>query len=175
VPKRQQPSSMPETPKVRTRKPRYPGRWSTTPVDRTAKRKGEFVELVFVVKATGLGFAVSKPYGDSEPYDLIVEADGRLLRIQVKAAFTTHRQGYSVSTARHGRGHEPRKYSARDIDFIAAYVAPHQVWYIVPVKETATRAHICLYPMGAKNTQGGRYEKYREAWGLLRMGAPSSK
>jgi hypothetical protein len=162
---------MPEKPKVRTRKPRYPSRWSTTPVNRCAKRKGELVELIFVVKATGLGFAVSKPYGDSEPYDLVVEANGRLLRVQVKSAFTTHRQGYSVSTARHRRGQLPHKYSARDIDFIAAYVAPHQVWYIVPVKETATRGHIFLYPMGAKNTQGGRYEKYREAWGLLRTRA----
>ena len=168
---------MPEKPKVRTRKPRYPGRWSTTPFDRTAKRKGEFVELVFVVKATGLGFAVSKPYGDSEPYDLIVEADGHLLRIQVKSAFTSQRQEYSVATARRRRrrGQLPHQYSARDIDFIAAYVAPHQVWYIVPVKETATREHICLYPLGAKNTQGGRYEKYREVWGLLRIGAPSAK
>ena len=37
------------------------------------KRKGEIAELIFVIKASSMGFAVSKPYGDSEAYDLVIE------------------------------------------------------------------------------------------------------
>ena len=131
-------------------------------------------ELIFVVKAASMGFAVSKPYGDSEPYDLIVEVSGRLLRIQVKSVFTTLRCGYGVAVARHGPRHTVLQYSAEEIDFIAAYVVPHDAWYIVPAAEILERSHIRIYPGGTKKSDGGRFEKYREAWDLLRLGAPAS-
>jgi hypothetical protein len=37
------------------------------------KRRGELAELAFTLKAASLGFGVSKPYGDSERYDVIVD------------------------------------------------------------------------------------------------------
>jgi hypothetical protein len=46
------------------------------------KRKGELGELAFIFKAARFGLPVSKPYGDSLTYDLVVESgDGRMLRI----------------------------------------------------------------------------------------------
>jgi hypothetical protein len=134
-------------------------------------------ELIFVVKAASMGFAVSKPYGDCEPYDVVVEQNGRLLRIQVKSVFTTSRWGYSIAVHRHSQGQTRQmiQYSAQDIDFIAGYIVPHDVWYIVPVSEIAGRAHIRLYPEGAKRQDGAHFEKYREAWDLLRLGAAIAK
>jgi hypothetical protein len=41
--------------------------------ERTSKRRGELAELVFLLVATRMGFAVSKPYGDSERYDFILD------------------------------------------------------------------------------------------------------
>ena len=115
--------------------------------------------------------ADSKPYGDSEPYDLIVEHNGRVFRIQVKSVFTTSRWGYSVSVARN-RQHKPIvPYSAQEIDFLAAYVVAHDAWYIIPVAEIASLAHIRLYPEGAKRQDGAHFEKYRDAWDLLGRGA----
>jgi hypothetical protein len=131
-------------------------------------------ELIFVVKATGMGFAVNKPYADTEPYDLIVEENGRLLRIQVKSVFTTARWGYSIAVARIGYHRPMVQYSAREIDFIAAYVVPHDAWYIVPVSEIGSSTQIHLYPEGEKRTSGAHFEKYREAWDLLRLGAATS-
>ncbi len=138
-----------------------------------SKRKGEMAELIFVIKAASMGFAVSKPYGDSEPYDLVVEDKGRLLRIQVKSVFTTTRWGYSVAVARKRLRHH-LQYSDQEIDFIAAYVVPHDAWYIIPVAEIVNSIHIRLYPDGTKKRDGGRFEKYREAWDLLRLGAPAT-
>ena len=39
---------------------------------KNTKRTGEFSEAAFLTKATGLGFRVAKPWGDSERYDFIV-------------------------------------------------------------------------------------------------------
>jgi len=135
-----------------------------------SKRKGVIAELIFVVKAASMGFAVSKPYGDSEPYDVVVEANGRLFRIQVKSVFTTSRWGYSVSVARK-RQQKQAQYSAQEIDFVAAYVVAHDAWYIIPVAEIASLTNIRLYPEGAKRQDGALFEKYRDAWDLLRLGA----
>jgi len=137
-----------------------------------SKRKGLIAELIFVVKAASMGFAVSKPYGDCEPYDVVIEENGRVLRIQVKSVFTTSRWGYSISVARNRACKPVVQYSPQQIDFIAAYVVAHDAWYIIPVAEIANLAHIRLYPEGAKRQDGAHFEKYREAWDLLRRGAP---
>src|SRR5205807_1544095 len=56
----------------------------------TGKRLGEVAEAAFLAKASDLGFRVAKPWGDSDPYDFIVETGGRLWKVQVKSA---HRPG----------------------------------------------------------------------------------
>jgi hypothetical protein len=38
------------------------------------KRRGELAELAFTLKAARLGFGVSRPFGDSERYDAIIDA-----------------------------------------------------------------------------------------------------
>ena len=40
------------------------------------KRRGEWVELIFMMRATELGFNVSKLWGDSSRYDVSVEDEG---------------------------------------------------------------------------------------------------
>jgi PD-(D/E)XK endonuclease len=136
-----------------------------------SKRKGLIAELIFVVKAASMGFAVSKPYGDCEPYDVIIEDNGRVFRIQVKSVFTTSRWGYSVCVTRKRHQKSGVAYSPHEIDFIAAYVVAHDTWYIIPVAEVANLTNIRLYPEGAKRSDGAHFEKYREAWDLLRRGA----
>ena len=37
-----------------------------------AKRRGELAELAFMRKAANLGFAVAKPLGDSDRYDVVL-------------------------------------------------------------------------------------------------------
>src|ERR1700722_62160 len=133
------------------------------------KRKGEIAELIFVIKASSMGFAVSKPYGDSEAYDLVIEENGKLLRIQVKSAFTTSRWGYSVALARNRLGRRAERYSAEEIDFVVAYIVPHDAWYIVPVAEIVGRSHIRLYPEGTRKRDGGSFAGNREAWEVMRV------
>jgi hypothetical protein len=47
-----------------------------------AKARGEWAELRFMTSATELGFRVTKPWGDSAPYDLATDHLGRFRRVQ---------------------------------------------------------------------------------------------
>lgn len=64
-------------------------------------------------------------------------------------------------------------YSQEDIDFIAAYVAPHQAWYVIPIEALEGAISIRLYPRlcpgGKSKRSGAFYEAYREAWHLLKQ------
>ena len=134
------------------------------------KRMGELAEMAFVYKAASLGFGVAKPYGDSHPYDFLIQHGRRLLRIQVKSVFAARgegRSGYAVAAARHRRRGRAI-YSEDDIDFIAAFVAPHDAWYVIPVKALGGRKVVYLHPLGPSRRDGGMYEAYREAWHLMK-------
>src|SRR5580704_9964782 len=41
--------------------------------ERTTKRRGEISELAFALAAARRGFGISRPYGDSERYDIILD------------------------------------------------------------------------------------------------------
>jgi hypothetical protein len=138
---------------------------------RDTKRWGDMGELAFTLKAASLGITASKPYGDRRPYDFLVECGPRLWRVQVKSVFTTkigaHRYGFPVAVSQHRRRGRAT-YTAEEIDFIAAFVAPHNAWYVIPVDALSTRKFVRLYPAGKKRVDAGLYEQYREAWHLLR-------
>ena len=52
------------------------------PQGHLTKRTGELAELAIAYKAATLGFGVAKPFGDSRPYDFLLQHGTRLLRIQ---------------------------------------------------------------------------------------------
>jgi hypothetical protein len=52
------------------------------------KLKGDIAEQAVVLAALEKGWGVLQPLGDRLPYDLVLDIEGRLVRIQVKAAFS---------------------------------------------------------------------------------------
>ncbi len=94
---------------------------------RHAKARGEWAELRFITRALELKFRVSKPWGDSAPYDLVTDHRGRFRRVQVKCTIFHRGNSYKCHLDSNGS-----PYSPRDIDFIAAYVIPTDSWYILP-------------------------------------------
>ncbi len=137
--------------------------WGSAAQRITAKRLGEIAEAAFLAKASGMGFGVAKPWGDSEPYDFIVAVRGRLLKVQVKAAFTAGEDGcYSFRA----HDHAQRPYSAKNIDALVAYVAPENAWYVLPVKVVRRLRSLKLFT--ASRRKRSKFEKYREAWWVLR-------
>jgi hypothetical protein len=55
--------------------------------------------------------------------------------------------------------------TAKDIDFVIAYLVPLDLWYVVPVEAFGPTKNLWFYPSGSK--KGSRFEAYREAWHLL--------
>ena len=132
------------------------------------KRSGEMAEAAFVVKATGLGLAVSKPWGDSERYDFVVDSGVRIWRVQVKSTGKPSLGGYEVRAIYSGAKHKDH-YTARDIDVLVAHIVPLNLWYVVPAEELPESAILRFYPGEEGREEGrkegrGRFEKFREAW-----------
>ena len=93
----------------------------------TPKQLGEIAEAEFIAKAVGMGFVVAKPWGDSEPYDFIVNPKKSFIfwRVQVKSAHTIGADGGCSFRA---HDHNMQSYSSEDIDALVAYARPMNAW-----------------------------------------------
>lgn len=129
------------------------------------KHRGELAELAFMRKAASLGFAVAKPWGDSDRYDVILRVNKTFLRIQVKSVRgkRASRHDYRVVTA-DSRKH---RYNADQIEFLVAYIFPEDTWYVFPPHVIENRLTVSVRP-GSKKDQ---FAAYHEAWHLIRSAA----
>jgi PD-(D/E)XK nuclease superfamily protein len=129
----------------------------------TPKELGEMAEAEFLTRALEMGMAVAKPWGESRGYDFIVDDEGKLCRVQVKAAFSEGTQGsYSLRAYRSSK----RSYTKKDIDVMAGYVNPEDAWYFFPVRVIRRLRSLKLFPASKKRRS--KHEKWREAWWVVR-------
>jgi len=123
------------------------------------KELGEWAEMRFMVRASEEGLRAAKPYGESAAYDFIVQHKRRLLRVQVKSTRIRKCNSYKCRVRRNPRA----VYTREDTDFIAAYVIPRDIWYIIPLEKTG-KATLTLSP----DLPTSKHAAYKEAWHLLR-------
>jgi hypothetical protein len=140
------------------------------------KLQGEWAELLFMARAAELGLSIVRPWGDSSPYDVGLVSKQKavsgkafakkrrqrpdLLRIQIKSTRCRHSAGaYKCHVDSNGV-----PYGLNDLDFIAAYVIPAKLWYIIPLAATHGQSEVLLAP----NRPKSKYAKFKEAWHLLR-------
>ena len=107
----------------------------TPKIIKDAKARGEWVESVFMARAGELGFAVSRPWGESRSYDFVVGRPGHFVSVQVKS--TVCRSGGGYECCIKGKKDEP--YESGSFDFLAAYVVLEDAWYILPAGKVAGR------------------------------------
>ena len=138
----------------------------------TGKQLGEIAEAEFVAKAVGMGFVVAKPWGDSEPYDFIVnpKKSFHFWRVQVKSA---HRIGADGGCSFRAHDHNQRSYTEEDIDALVAYARPMNAWYVMPVRVVEELKSLMLYP--ESRGKRSRFEKWREGWEIFRKVARRGK
>jgi hypothetical protein len=125
---------------------------------KNGKRRGEWAELVFAMRAVQLGLWLAKPWGESSGYDFIVDQGSRIVRVQVKSTIFPEGAGYSC-TLKNSNG----LYKKNSFDFVAAYVIPLDVWYIIPEKRVRGQWSVGLHP----ELETSKYHAYKEAWHLL--------
>jgi hypothetical protein len=152
------------------------------------KRRGEISELAFALAAARQGFGISRPYGESERYDIILDCPRndcprndcakndpsrlhphtrpRLIRVQVKATAHLLFGQYHVTVQRKVNGRAV-PYTLSEIDFIAAYIIPEDSWFILPLAHILGQTSLLFRPR--KSRLPSPYADYREAWHLLRQ------
>ncbi len=129
------------------------------------KQRGLRAELRFVARAAQHGFSISKPLGDSRPYDFIVKHAGKFVRVQVKSTVCQKRKSYAY----HVYG---RPYTGGEVDFFAIYIIPKNIWYIFPADVISKYTRNMILSPHMKVSKHGAY---KEAWHLLRGEASSTR
>jgi len=135
---------------------------------KNTKRRGSQYEAAFVVQALKRGLDILEPVGDYMPYDLMVQnADGRIQRVQVKGTSSPikGKPGYKIIAASGNATKLPL--SPDDVDVLAAYVEPCDVWYLIPVRKLDGGISVYLNPATKVNA---KYEVWKEAWNVFQNG-----
>ena len=81
------------------------------------KKRGEWVELRFMAEAAERGLPASKPFGDSENFDVVVGRPGKFVVVQVKCTIfpSKNGEGYLCSVCSSHNIYRPGAF-----DFLAA-------------------------------------------------------
>jgi len=131
---------------------------------RNSKDRGTWAELCFAMRAMQEGLWPARPWGEPSGYDFLVHHKGtRIARVQVKS--TLYKTGdcyHCTLKTSHGL------YQKDAFDFVAAFVIPENVWYIIPEKKVRGLSSLGLSP----NMKASKYDAYKEAWHLLRGELP---
>jgi PD-(D/E)XK endonuclease len=117
--------------------------------------KGNVAELAIAKEAASLGLPVFAPLTEHEPYDLVLDIGGRLLRVQCKWA---NRRGdvIPVNLTRNRRGPGGfmcRTYSGTEIDAIGVYCGVIDRCFLIPIEEVEGRSAFQLRLNPARNGQ----------------------
>ena len=104
------------------------------------KIKGLLTELQCQAYFTQKGYNVSVPLGEDCRYDMIVDIEGLLLRIQVKHANVDEdKNGFTISTRSvqsNTTGNASHHYSKEQIDYFATYY--NNQCYLIKVEECSS-------------------------------------
>ena len=137
------------------------------------KVKGDFAELMVAADLARRGYRVAIPFGENSDYDLVVERDGLLERVQVKHARSDGKvievRPTSLSLT-NGKVRRIKRYTAAMIDWLAVYdVTTDRCYYIHASELGGGRRHLNLRLTAPRNNQVARI---RYAAGYLDLTGP---
>lgn len=108
-------------------------------------RKGRVAELLFASEFLRRGYKVYTPLVDDDGVDLLVERDGKYMKVQVRTA--RHEGGSLIVDTRRGRlTNGTRRSTVTDgkADLIAVYDSESKRGYVIPVAEVNDKKKIRL-------------------------------
>ena len=113
---------------------------------------GNISESIVLSAYLDAGFIVSIPFGSGASYDLIVDVENCLYKIQVKTAWTKKECiAYKSQRRKPGKGLTRRKYENGEVDYFAVYCPKTKTLYGVPAENHGVEGHLRLTP--TKNGQ----------------------
>jgi hypothetical protein len=129
---------------------------------------GQIGEVAVMQKLLKAGWQVLIPYGNSAPYDLVAEKEGRMVRLQIRA---TRAKGNFISVNCRAKNNRVRL-QPNHFDFLVVYELGSETAFVVPAVEVKGKAvfHIRLSPSRSGQVRGTHpAEEYRERWEKLDM------
>jgi PD-(D/E)XK endonuclease len=142
-------------------------RWLTVPAgpeavqSRTRKQKGDLAELKVACDLRRRGYGLAIPFGEECDYDLIVDRDGVLERVQVKYT-ESDRVIIDVRCNSHsltkGKVRATKRYTADNIDWLAVYDRTTDRCYYIPAFELGDgRYRLSLRLAPTRNSHGREF------------------
>lgn len=98
--------------------------------DNHGPRRGEKSELAVASELMTQGYGVSFPFGHSHQYDLIVDKDGSLYRIQIKTAKHEERNRYYIQA-------DAEHYKKSYVELLAGYSRDKETTFFIPIDEAS--------------------------------------
>jgi hypothetical protein len=130
------------------------------------KKAGASYEALFIAESLKRGLDVHEPRGDYLSHDLLVSRDNRIFKIQVKGTSIYQKGKDKVCKvfAAKGRSGGKVQLTKEDTDIIAAYAAPAETWYLIPVDKITS---IGVYLSPHNKYSEAKYELWKEAWNVF--------
>lgn len=142
------------------------------------KLKADVAESAVTTDLLKGGFKVLKPIGDRLPYDLALDRNGRLLKIQIKHAWFNKKDSCYIVDARRTKTNRRRmlraRYKSDDFDIAILYIEDQQVFYLMPHDVSNSYASTISLVEADKRQRKPRSLQYRNRWDLLTSWAPHS-
>lgn len=144
----------------------------------STKLNGDIAEQLVILEAMSRGFGVSRPIGDRLSYDLIIDSNGKLFKIQVKKAYPTSKSDnnpntktYTVNTTRSCTNRKVylyKKYNENDFDFAACVIFETSDIYIVPSSFFISKKRAIIFvPDGYCDRRENKNQIFRNNWNQL--------
>ena len=120
------------------------------------KQKGNIGEAKCLAKMVELGVPVCLPFGDNERYDMIIERNGKLEKIQIKYSSQQENEGSIVFKTASSANHTTNKHYStyeNDVDAFLLYNALTDEVYYVPMEIIGTKKTLTMRMQPSKNGQ----------------------
>ena len=140
------------------------------------KLKADIAESSAITALLKRGFNVLKPYGDRLPYDLAVEVNGKLIKLQVKSAWSRNNV-YIVDSRRTKTNRHlmlRQRYSEKDFDFALLYIEEIDIFYVMPVSVFNSYKSEITLSIPKELQKEIKSSKYLENWELISKWADQS-
>lgn len=104
------------------------------------KLKGDIAEQAAILQALKRGWGVLNPVGDRLPYDLVLDVEGKLVRVQVKSAW---------------------------FDGVRLYIEDLDLFYVFPIEVFISYASEIHMVEADKRQRKPRSARFRDDWDLI--------
>lgn len=103
---------------------------------KNSKSKGELTEGLIIAKLLSLGYSVSIPFGNNQRYDIIVDIDGDLKKVQCKTGKKKNGCVSFWTCSSNGFTYKKTGYKGQ-IDYFMVYCPDNEGYYKVSVNDAA--------------------------------------